>query len=188
MDRAPLAAFADWLRRHVPAASAVFVLLLIAPGAVPFGTLLFYNGRELVYHGTVEQLHCQAGSCYLAYRIELGNTGMRDLEEVRVRLSAGSAGLRYSHHVSNLSAAHPRSHEPEVEVREQGEQLLLSIRRLAAGASLVLSLDGRSADPERNARWRDLGVVVEAPGHVTEGIPRMSVFVRALYTLFGFFV
>jgi len=146
-------------------------------------SLLFQSENEIAYVYKNSISSCLPGMdlCIYTGDLLLANTGDSPSEHITITLSNLSDSLRFTTAVVNLSAANPRSHDPQLNMNETGNGRVLVIDDLAPGTLVKLQITSDpSFDREQAQFIQNLEIDVESNGAVVKGDPQGTEIGRIL--------
>ncbi|MGD2130791.1 MAG: hypothetical protein PVJ33_15930 [Lysobacterales bacterium] len=156
---------------NIRVALIVAALLLAAFGIHNAFVAVFSKGAyEIIYRYDETVRACMERYCVYGAELSIANTGDRDQELVVVEIAGVPGGLRGSHRILNLSAAEPRSGDPEISWRQENGVSRLEIGKFAPGTLVLAKFSGVYPAEQQTAEQPTVEVKVK--GRVIEGDPR----------------
>jgi hypothetical protein len=169
--------WARWCRRALVAAGAV---ALLAGGVSLFGQ----PDHEILYQPEPPLTVCGAHGCTFIYRLEVGNSGAAQQDEVIVRLRRDAIEAP----VLPVKVRDFGKLERRVRVWDEGDVRAYSLGRLKPLARVELGFTLRGPRADAVVPWTEILTGVDAPGaSVSVGSAGWTMLLRAWLAIFSVF-
>lgn len=163
--------------------SARFALWGLAVMLALFGVgnifvALFYTARyEVIYQFSVTVSHCFGEQCAFSAMLEVANSGSETQEELVVKLTGLPARVGASPTTFNLDATLPRSSDPEITQRRDGDVLEIRLLQFSPGALTQFQFSG-FVPVTQTEKASHPKLEIEGRGRMIEADPRGLAFAR----------
>ncbi len=159
------------------AAVAGAVLLLLYANV----SLFAVPSYELMYDLGLLKPHCHELGCYCVYRLKIGNTGKKDLEEVVVSLNRDIVAQA----VLKPTARNFGKTKRQVATREDGNEFSMELGQLRRSVRVEISFALSFPKGQEPYTWDDIFQGVELrQGKIVRGDADATAFGRFLYAVF----
>jgi hypothetical protein len=142
-----------------------------------FVAVFFQSKYELVYNYDVTVVYCTQGQCAYSAALSVANTGRKTQDRVTVTITGLPPGMGGSPSVTNISAAAPRTGDPEIQQDYKDGTGTIQLDGLTPGTLVEFTFRGSFPEAQLPAEG-ETTVKVNSKGKQIEGDPRAITFGR----------
>lgn len=162
--------------------------LLIAAASIFLGETLLAPTYEILHSGGVSAVFCgksqQEDTCNFVYEMEVGNTGKKTQERIRIEWPLNMQHWGMWTDVGDIIATARKTPRPQIQPAYESGRTVYTINGLAPNTVVSIRAQCYGCARAQLQLIRQTPLIIEARGTITEADPKISALLHALLNVF----